>query len=828
MADPISGYDDLDAREREALLRALLALPGVLVGRYDREHNLEFLNPALLEEIRVIRMADDDEPVPEARPEALKARFRSIVAAVVASGEPARHELRYHTLEGWRHVEAQFIPEIDHTGTVSHVLVVGRNIAAEREAQDELRETQQLAHVGSWSWDVASGEFHATDEYCRIVGLDPSAACDPEAVLARTHPDDQPLVRDVLVRVRDLHEAVDVEFRLVGPEGERTLHSVAEPVLDDADRVIGMRGVLRDVTELRDREREQRGHAAQVRALLDSSPDPISRYDRDLRVVAANRATLALAGLPEAAVLGHTNAEIGYPPEEVEFRDHELRVVFETGEPRTHDHETRTQDGSVLWFESTAVPEFDAEGTVTHAVLASRDITNRKHAEIDLARRAMEDGLTRLANRAGLLGELERSLRRRARTNRPVALMMLDLDHFKLVNDSLGHAVGDRLLVDIAGRLRAAVRPTDTLARLGGDEFVVLLEDLGEAIEPARVADRILDTLRHPIELDHHELTTTASIGIAVADVEGVNSGTLLDQADAAMYAAKEAGRDRYEFFGEELSQRVDERVALERALRTALSRDELRVLYQPEVDLVTGRIRAAEAFLRWIHPDRGLLEAKRFIAVAEETGQICQIGAWVLDRVCEQAARWHNDHHRIAVRVNLSPVQLADRDFPELVRATLSRYGLGSEKVSFDIVEATALASAPMVRQNLHTLEREIGVRFALDDFGTGYSSIASLRDLPTRALKIDRSLVARINHDAGEHAVVAALTALARELGLEVIAEGVEQPEQAQALRDLGVHAAQGILFSPPVDANLVSHLLEAGTPFTTGVVPALGASR
>jgi diguanylate cyclase (GGDEF)-like protein len=387
---------------------------------------------------------------------------------------------------------------------------------------------------------------------------------------------------------------------------------------------------------------------------------------------------------------------------------------------------------------------------------------------------------------------------------------MLDLDHFKYVNDSLGHAVGDELLRRAADRLRGTVREGDLVARHGGDEFVVVMRDLDDPAESVRIAQRIVDTFRSPVHVGQAELYTTASVGIAVSR-KGVDADTLLSEADTAMYVAKDDGRDRYSLFNEELRAVVAERLRLEVGLRHALERDEFDVWYQPEVDLLDGSLTAVEALLRWHHPGGETYSAERFIEVAEDSGLIVELGAMVIRRACAQTAQWNRDRplRPVVVRINLSARQLADPTLLRTIDDALHVTGASPFWLCFEITESAILRDLAVVDDNLRGI-RWRGIELALDDFGTGYASLSYLRDIPVAVLKLDRSFVRNLATSEFDRRLVAGIVGLAHGLHVEVTAEGVEDERQAEILRDLGCRRAQGFLYSGAVPACELDALL------------------
>ena len=441
---------------------------------------------------------------------------------------------------------------------------------------------------------------------------------------------------------------------------------------------------------------------------------------------------------------------------------------------------------------------------------------DRHRVEEGVRHRAMHDSLTGLPNRALALDRLEGALARRRRDGRAVAVLLADLDQFKLVNDSMGHQAGDDLLVALAPRLHDAVRPSDTVARLGGDEFLVVCEQLDGPREAIRVAERVAQAINQPIVLAAGEHFITASIGIAVAESADADPAALMRDADAAMYRAKERGRGRYELFDDRLRNRVLTRLRTENELRRGIDQDELRVVYQPVVELDGGALCALEALVRWEHPERGTVDPVDFIPVAEDSGLIGALGEWVLTRACRDGAAWQRRFQRerpLLICVNTSPRQLANGAFPARVADIMSRNGLAPGSLALEITESVLMEEAHAPVTVLASL-REYGLRLMLDDFGTGYSSLSYLRRFPLDVLKIDRSFVAGLGRDDEDAAIVAAIIQMARTLGLTVVAEGVERPEQLERLRELDCELVQGRLIAEPMPADDIERLMLSAT--------------
>ena len=480
--------------------------------------------------------------------------------------------------------------------------------------------------------------------------------------------------------------------------------------------------------------------------------------------------------------------------------------------------ELRLKDGSGTWREAelTATNRLD-DPAIAGIVVTIRDITERKDFERRLGQQAFFDELTGLPNRVLFRDRLEHALLRATRHDTMVGLLFLDLDNFKLVNDSLGHHAGDELLRQAAARLRDAVRAQDTVARLGGDEFVVLIEQLATPADAAAVASVIEEQFGRPFAIDGHQAIVTASLGIVVGGGNGQDANALLRDADVAMYRAKSAGRDRHVVF--EPGMRADSlaRLALAAELRHAIEHDELRVHYQPIVAIDTGHVIKLEALVRWQHPHRGLIDPGAFIPIAEETGLIFQLDRWVLRTACHQVAVWNaarSLHAPLLLSANLSPRHVQQPNLLDDLHHALHDSGLPPECLQLEITEGMIIRNTEATIETLRAI-RGMGIQLAVDDFGTGYSSLSYLKRLPLGVLKIDRSFISGIETSQEDVAIVRAILAMAQSLGLEVTAEGIETQAQARLLRSWGCGQAQGYLFSRPLDKQAATQFLLATNP-------------
>jgi diguanylate cyclase (GGDEF)-like protein/PAS domain S-box-containing protein len=471
-------------------------------------------------------------------------------------------------------------------------------------------------------------------------------------------------------------------------------------------------------------------------------------------------------------------------------------------------------DGEVRWLEDHARLVLDANQRPLRIDGVATDISERKTHEAKIEHLATHDALTGLPNRTLLDDRIALSLVQARRVQRRLALLFLDLDNFKLINDTYGHGPGDGLLKEIAARLSGAMRDGDTVARQGGDEFVIMLWDLAEADDAAIVAQKVLDALARPFRIEGQEVHVTASIGVSVYPEDGNSSDLLLRHADAAMYLAKELGRNGFQFYTREMGKHAQERAVLENALRYALDRGEFELHYQPQVDLKTGRIIGAEALLRWRHPELGMVSPMRFIPLAEATGLIVPIGAWVLRTACTEARAWiAAGHPALTVAVNMSARQFYRQDVPELVRSVLEQTGLPADRLELELTESTLMKDTETVVGTLRQL-KDIGVALGMDDFGTGYSSLSYLRRFELDILKIDQSFVADLPHSRDAMALTRTIIAMARALDIRTIAEGVETPGQLKFLRDNACDAMQGYYFSRPLPVAEMTALLREGT--------------
>jgi diguanylate cyclase (GGDEF)-like protein/PAS domain S-box-containing protein len=614
------------------------------------------------------------------------------------------------------------------------------------------------------------------------------------------------------------------ELEIVAKDGHRVPLELTVRLAYAGYRPVGVQGIARDITE---RKKAQQALEASQKATRESE----ERYalaaqgandglwDWDLRT---NRIFFSARWNGQLGLAG--GATTGNPeqwfdrvhPDDRGRLQGDLGLHLEGRAPHLeNEHRIRHLDGEWRWMLVRAAAVRDPAGKAYRLAGSQTDITERKTAEEKLLHDALHDALTGLPNRSLFMDRLGQALAFQQRHDYRFAVLFLDLDRFKTVNDSLGHMQGDLLLVQVAQRVAACVRPGDTVARLGGDEFAVLLEDFTDPEEPLRAAQRIQGALAGAHDLEGTDVFATASIGVAMGGPQYACAEEVLRDADTAMYSAKDLGRARHAVFRPAMHAHARMQLQLETDLRRATERGELRLRYQPVVSLSSGRTAGCEALMVWDHPARGEIPPNDFIPTAEETGLIVPIGRWALLQACRDAKAWSNSGHGVSVSVNLSGKQLVQPELLEQVRSALAVTGLDAGRLSLEVTESVIMENAGPAALLLTQL-RAMHVHLLLDDFGTGYSSLSYLHNFRFDTLKIDRSFVARLESAGKQAEIVRTIVSLARALSMEVVAEGVETATQLHALQALQVESAQGFWFSRPLDAHAFGALLEADRTF------------
>jgi diguanylate cyclase (GGDEF)-like protein/PAS domain S-box-containing protein len=711
---------------------------------------------------------------------------------------------------------------------------VGRDVTEQRRAERSLQQAKERlemaldgGNLAEWHYNAATDELYAGDGWVRFLGHTQSPPYKRgREFFATLHPDDADAARAAWQgALKGAVPEYEAEFRVRAHDGGwKWLHARGRVTERDADgRALRMSGMVADIDVRKHAEIAVGEADRRFRDVASVSSEYVWEADAEWRFTYLSERAEALLGYSRGELLGRRLWEFVPLGEERAiadwFRNHGGEQGGKGAPFRDLVHRMMTKSGGVIWQSLSGVPLYGPNERWTGYRGTAADVTSRKQAEARIEQLATRDALTGLANRTLVAERTTGAIGNAVRARSQLALLVIDLDRFKLVNDSLGHAPGDALLRAVAERLSNALRREDTLGRLGGDDFVLLWNGLKSREEAAALGERLLSILARPFTLEGRSLTVGASIGIALYPRDGRDFGELLKHADAAMYHAKESGGGTFRFFHPTMEARMSERLRVENDLRGALARSELVLHWQP---VVKGRstIVGAEALVRWQHPARGLIGPEDFVPLAEDSGLIRAVGEWTLERALAQAGAWQRELPKMWFAVNVSAAELAHGDaFVQKVTNTLAAHGLDGSRIELEVTERVLMSN---FEDNAETLRRigELGVRFAIDDFGTGYSSLAYLRRLPIDKLKIDRLFLKSLESDAADQAIVRTIASLADILGIAVAAEGVETPAQLERLLALGCDQWQGHLFGMPLDAAGFAGLFNA--PRSANSVP------
>jgi diguanylate cyclase (GGDEF)-like protein/PAS domain S-box-containing protein len=691
-------------------------------------------------------------------------------------------------------------------GEAAGAVIIGRDLRARKRAESDTRRALRL--LESTLQSTADGIL-VVGEGGKILSYNQRFADMwriPKDVL-ESH-DDPKAIAHVLEQLADPADFVrTVENVYAQPEAESFDHlefkdgrrferySIGRYIEEMPVRVWS----FRDVTARFAAEAALRDSEVRYRLLFEQNAAGVCVTTFDGAIIDCNSTFARMLGSARANLI-HRN--MGELYERRVERDELAQMLRDSPTLNGVEIELRRNDGGHVWVLQNLSLVSTGESEFIHGTLV--DISDRKRAEEQIEYHAYHDVLTRLPNRRLFTDRLALSITRSKRSGRALAVLFIDLDHFKTVNDTLGHTAGDELLLEMSQRLRSCIREDDTVARLGGDEFTIILSDLRYPEDAVQVAQKILESAELPLAIGGMNIELSASIGIALYPVDGHDVETLLRNADSAMYRAKESGRNNYQLCTAEMKTRALERLSLESRLRKAIQNDQLLLMYQPQVNMATGRITGAEALVRWNDPDRGIIEPMSFIPTAEESRLIIPLGEWVLNAACREARLWQDRGlANLRMAVNLSARQFQQNDLVEMVRRAISDVGIEPAAIELEITETTAMQNAELTIDILRAL-CDAGVSIAIDDFGSGYSSLAYLRRFPINAVKIDRSFIGGVATNEGDDAIVSAVIAIARSLKLRVIAEGVETAEQFAFLQRRQCDEAQGFFFSPPMTSD------------------------
>lgn len=676
-----------------------------------------------------------------------------------------------------------------------------------QRSRQQLQEIQRLAGIGSWELDLEKNELSWSDELYRIFEIDPALGpADYEHFLQMVHEEDRGRVDQAYQAALATRQPYEVEHRMMMPDGRiKQIRERGETFYDEAGKPLRSIGTAQDITDIRLLESQMQ----LLGSAFHHSGEAIMITDHNNRILTVNAAFTMLTGYSQDEVAGQDPRILSAGRTS---REDYKRMWAAIKEKSFWQGEIwdRRKDGGVYpkWLSVSVIR--DEQGDIRYHIAHFTDVSTERATEAKIHYMAHHDMLTGLNNRFSLKDRLEHALAVARRESARVALLFIDLDRFKVINDTLGHHVGDELLIHVSRRLRQCVRESDLVARLGGDEFVVMLSGIEHSSSVAMVAEKLVMRVAEPYPVGAHTLYTTPSIGIAIYPMDGEDGETLMRNADAAMYHAKSAGRNNFQFFDAKMNEAAVERLGIEHALRLALGRDEFRLHFQPIIDLRTGKVSCVEALIRWQHPERGLLAPGMFIGVAEETGLIQPIGDWVIWAACRQLAAFREAGLTgLKMAINISAIQMRNSDLSVLARGVIEAYSLPPGDLVFEITESVAMEHPDETVRVLDLL-RDMGVSLALDDFGTGYSSLSYLRMFALDKLKLDRSFVEEIGQDVDGQVICDATIGLAHNLGLTLVAEGVETEAQLDYLRARGCDLVQGYLFSKPLPAEQVMEFI------------------
>ncbi|MFO7642180.1 MAG: EAL domain-containing protein [Candidatus Competibacteraceae bacterium] len=676
-----------------------------------------------------------------------------------------------------------------------------QSLEALRDSEQRFRTLTQQLPIGIFMTDLQGQCRYVNERWRQLTGLTAQQATE-SAWTQAVHPDDREPVLQAWRQAIERGVEFVADHRFCSPSGRVSwLNTRIEPLLNHAGRVSGYLGASADIADLKKAEETLRASEARFRGYFELPLIGIALTGPDKRWWEVNERLGEMLGYRRTQLLRMSWAEMTHPDDlAIEVAQFE-RAMNRRIDSYSLDKRFIRPDDSVLYASVSSRCVRRPNGVVDYFVTVVQDITERKEAEERIRQLSQYDSLTGLPNRELLADRLQQAVLRAGRNHTQVGLLLVDLDHFKRINDTLGHPVGDQLLREAAARLQKCARSCDTVSRQGGDEFTILLPDLDAGDEAARIAQRFVDAFAQPCPIDEHELHVTCSIGISVYPRDGHNAEMLMKNADTALHRAKDMGRNSYQFYLSGATMMARERLNLETSLRHAVERQELELFYQPKWDFHTAAITGCEALVRWNHPQLGLLPPARFIAIAEDSGLVLPLGEWVLRTAVREVGRLHGGGFPgLRIAVNLSARQFRQVELADLVHEVLAVSGFDGNCLELELTEGILMHHT---EENLATLKafKTMGVRIAIDDFGTGYSSLSYLQRFPVDVLKIDRSFVMDLPASASSGAIVEAIVTLAHGLGLEVVAEGVETAEQRDFLGARGCDEGQGYLFGRPM---------------------------
>ena len=744
---------------------------------------------------------------------ALESGYRSMVALPIAQyGKVVGNfSLFSNEPQAFNDKEISLLDEL--AADISFALEIEDSENQRKKTEKALTESEALFHNlasnspgGIFRTDKKGHLIYYNEIWRKITAVTSEELKSRVTFTASIHPEDSKATIAAFQRSLQHKTAFDMEYRFIHPNNEIVwVKSQAQPSYDDKGDFNGFVGQLTDITELKSVQESL--YMAGV--VLDNSRESILVTDSNATILMVNKAFTMLEGYTPEEIMGKNPNILNSGKHDKEYFSTMYTSLKETGVFQSEIW-NRRKDGEIHPGILSITAVKNIKNKITHYVSVFTDITSLKNTEERLAFLANHDALTGLPNRMMLISHISHAVEGAKRNGKQVALLLLDLDRFKNINDSFGHLAGDDLLQQLATRLKARLRGNDMIARLGGDEFVILLEDVSQPEYAAKVAENIIETVEQPWLLQNHsEVYVGTSIGISLYPDHGDNALDLLKHADAALYQAKGSGRGVAKYYSESLTRQARRRFKLEARLREAISNEELKLHYQPKLDIFSGEIVGVEALVRWIDPKAGMIMPNEFIGIAEETGLITKLGEWVLNEACKQGKIWHDKGINISIAVNLSATQLYHSDITKIIRDILKKTGFPAKHLELELTESILMRREAESIKKLYQI-KELGISLAVDDFGAGYSSLAYLRRFPLDVLKIDRSFVEDLEDDKDDRAITATIIAIGRTLNLKVIAEGVETSSQLTFLESHGCHMYQGFYASPPLDPILLEQFI------------------
>ncbi|MBU1216736.1 EAL domain-containing protein [bacterium] len=710
-------------------------------------------------------------------------------------------EEKIDTPTGTRILHTKKLTLKDADGKPSYLLGISEDITQRKQIEDSLHESQVIAGLGSYVLDIKTGIWTSSDVLDSLLGINKNYNHSYKGWEKLIHPDDWARMdhyfkSEVITQKKPFNQ----EYRIIrqNDSSERWVHGLGKLEFDADGKLLRMIGTIQDITE-----RKLSSNSLQKLSLaVEQSPNSIVITDINGNIEYVNKMFTTVTGYSFDEAIGQ-NPKILKSDETLPSIYNEMWTHLTSGKIWNGELINRKKDGTTYIESATISPVKQKDGTITNYVAIKEDITQKKKAEARIENLAHFDQLTGLPNRIMLNDRITYLLNMAQRNNEPLSVMFLDLDHFKNINDTLGHTAGDQLLIAVAKRIKMAIRDEDTVSRLGGDEFILLFPDT-DANTAMHIATKLIEAVSKPSIIENHELTITPSIGIAVYPNDGADFETLLKNADTAMYQVKNDSRNSFNFFTQEMQQHLARNLQLVNAMRQALKRKELELYYQPQISIEDGHIIGAEALLRWNHPELGMISPAEFIPIAEDSGQIIEIGEWVLRSAAFQMKQWLDEGFGpMIIAVNISAVQFRQTNLTQLITNILNETKLPSQYLELELTEAVTMSDPKVAIDVMNTLHGQ-GIRMSIDDFGTGYSSLSYLKQFKVYKLKIDQSFIRNITDDSEDRAIVSAIIDMANNLGLRTIAEGVETSEQLSFLRLHGCNEVQGYYFSKPLRAK------------------------